>query len=325
MTANKPRVAFMGTPAFAVPCLRALMDVADVQLVVTQPDKPQGRGLALQPPPVKELALEADIRVIQPEKARDGTLERELRALELDLALVVAYGKILPQSVLDAPRLGCLNVHASLLPRWRGAAPIQWAVVCGDRRTGVCLMGMDAGMDTGPVLARHAVDIGENETSGELFERLSALSGELVRAKLPLFMRGQLLSEAQSAVGVTHARMIEKGDGALDFSDRARAVHDRVRGFHPWPGAFTALLDKRVKVHRTRVLEDEGQLGEVGEIIHADAGGIVVACGHGALRIDELQPEGKKRMDANAFLTGHPLPPRARFAAHKTLLSRVEP
>jgi methionyl-tRNA formyltransferase len=307
----------MGTPAFAVPCLAALIEVADVRLVVTQPDKPQGRGLALAPPPVKELALERGIRVIQPLKARDGELERELRVLELDFALVVAYGKILPQGVLDAPRLGCLNVHGSLLPRWRGAAPIQWAVVSGDARTGVCLMQMDAGLDTGPVLSMRVLDIDENETSGELFERMSLLSGELVRSDIPRFVAGQLRPEPQPSDGVTHARMIEKDDGVLDFGEPARAVHDRARGFHPWPGAFTSLMDKRIKVHRTRVLAHDGVLGEPGEIVSYDASGIVVACGRGAVRIEELQPEGKKRMDAKAFLAGHPLPPRARFSVRR--------
>jgi methionyl-tRNA formyltransferase len=324
MAPAKPRVAFMGTPAFALPCLVALLEVADVQLVVTQPDKPQGRGLVSAPPPVKALANEYGIRVIQPEKARDGTLERELRALELDFALVVAYGKILPQSVLDAPRLGCLNVHASLLPRWRGAAPIQWAIVSGDRETGVCLMQMDAGMDTGRVLAQSVVEIDENETGGELFERLSKLSGALVRSEIPCFMRGELTAVPQSKVGATHARMIEKDDGALDFSETARNVHNRARGFHPWPGTFSALLDKRIKIHRTRVLADEGKLGEPGEILSADITGIMVACGKGALCIEELQPEGKKRMDAKAFLTGHPLPPKARFAPHRALVAKAD-
>lgn len=316
----------MGTPAFAVPCLFALFEVADVELVITQPDKPQGRGLTLTPPPVKELALKRGVRVIQPEKARDGVLERELRALELDFALVVAYGKILPEGVLTAPRLGCLNVHASLLPRWRGAAPIQWAIVSGDKRTGVCLMQMDVGMDTGPVLARRVVDIRENETGGELFERLSQLSGDLVRAEIPRFVAGELTPEPQPSEGVTRARMIEKEDGALDFTHTAQAVHDRARGFHPWPGAFTALADKRIKIHRTRIVATEGQLGEPGEVLSVGDAGIVVACGKGALRIEELQPEGKKRMDAKAFLAGHPLPPKARFAPHKALVStRGEP
>jgi methionyl-tRNA formyltransferase len=316
----KPRAAFMGTPEFAVPCLAALLEVADVPLVITQPDKPQGRGLTLAAPPVKLLAQQRGIEVLQPEKARDGRLRDALAARGLDFALVVAYGKILPADVLAAPRLGCLNVHGSLLPRFRGAAPIQWAIVSGDKQTGVCLMQMDVGMDTGPVLDRRVVEIGEDETGGELFARLSQLSGALVRESIPAFMRGALASTPQSEVGVTHARMIEKTDGALDFAEPAQAVHDRARGFYPWPGAFTALAGRRVKVHRTRLVERDGQHGEPGSVLAADERGIVVACAPGALLLSELQLEGKKRMDAAAFLAGHPLAPGARFASRAELL-----
>jgi methionyl-tRNA formyltransferase len=294
-----------------VPCLRALLEVAEVPLVITQPDKPQGRGMALQPPPVKAFAAERGIRVEQPAKARDGQLLRLLQEHELDFALVVAYGKILPKDVLEAPRLGCLNVHGSLLPRWRGAAPIQWAVVSGDRQTGVCLMQMDVGMDTGPVLARRVIDIGENETGGELFERLALRSGDLVREELPRLT--QLVPQPQPSEGVTHARMIEKGDGQLDFTQPAQAVHDRARGFYPWPGAFASLAGKRVKIHRTRVALRDGQRGAPGSVLQADADGIVVACGQGALRIEELQLDGKKRVSAQAFLAGHPLAAGANF------------
>jgi methionyl-tRNA formyltransferase len=310
----KPRAAFMGTPEFAVPCLEALLDVADVQLVITQPDKPQGRGLSLAPPPVKQLALARGLTVLQPAKARDGSLRDALAAQALDFALVVAYGKILPPDVLAAPRLGCLNVHGSLLPRWRGAAPIQWAIVSGDQQTGVCLMQMDAGMDTGPVLERRTLIIDENETSGELFARLAALSAALVRESIPRFVRGELTATPQPEQGATHARMIEKSDGALDFAQPAQAVHDRARGFYPWPGAFTALGRRRIKVHRTRLVACDGALGEPGSVLAADEQGIVIACGAGALRIEELQLEGKNRMSAAEFLAGQPLPRGARFA-----------
>ena len=312
------RAAFLGTPEFAVPCLAALLDVADVALVVTQPDKPQGRGLALSPPPVKRFALERGLSVAQPTKARDGELLRALKEADVDVALVVAYGKILPADVLAAPRLGCLNVHGSLLPRWRGAAPIQWAIVCGDVKTGVCLMQMDVGMDTGPVLARREVDIEPNETGGELFERLSQLSGVLVREELPRFARGELIPVVQPEDGVTHARMIEKSDGALDFGAAAQAVHDRARGFYPWPGAFTSLGGKRVKVHRTRVVTRHGVLGEPGSVLATASDGIVVACGQGAVRLEELQLDGKKRVEAAAFLAGHPLPTGTRFDSPET-------
>jgi methionyl-tRNA formyltransferase len=334
----RPRAAFMGTPAFAVPCLRALCEVAEVPLVITQPDKPQGRGLALAPTPVKQFALERDIPVLQPAKARDGVLLEALREASLDFALVVAYGKILPADVLAAPRLGCLNVHASLLPRFRGAAPIQWAILSGDKETGVCLMQMDVGMDTGPVLDLRRTAIGENETGGELFERLSALSGELVRSAIPRFVAGELHAQAQPDVGVTHARMIEKDDGALDFSEAAQRVHDRVRALSPWPGTYTAIVGSRadsrapaqvargapgsltrIKVHETRVVTHEGTLADAGTVLSADAQGIVVACGAGALRLTVLQLEGKRKMDARAFLAGHAIAQGACFAPRHAL------
>jgi methionyl-tRNA formyltransferase len=316
----KPRAVFMGTPAFAVPCLEALCEVADVALVISQPDKPQGRGLAVAASPVKQLAEQRGIPVFQPERARDGRLQQALAAVQPDLALVVAYGKILPAAVLETPRLGCLNVHGSLLPRYRGAAPIQWAIVHGERETGVCLMQMDVGMDTGPVLDRRVLPIGENETGGELFERLSRLSGELVQSSLPRFVAGELRAVAQPAEGATHAPMIKKEDGALDFTHSAQAVHDRARGFYPWPGAFTALASRRIKVHVTRVAETQGKLGEPGVVLGADSHGILVACGSGAVRLLELQLEGKRRMDAAAFLAGNPLKPGATFATHSELI-----
>ncbi|MDB4974791.1 MAG: Methionyl-tRNA formyltransferase [Myxococcaceae bacterium] len=308
------RAAFLGTPEFAVPCLAALREVADVALVITQPDKPQGRGLALSPTPVKAYALEHGLSVLQPPKARDGVLRAALLEAQVDLALVVAYGKILPLDVLEAPRLGCLNVHGSLLPRWRGAAPIQWAIVSGDKQTGVCLMQMDVGMDTGDVLARRVVEIGPDETGGELFVRLSGISAELVRAELPRFVRGELTPAPQPSDGVTHARMIDKTDGALDFSASAQAVHDRARGFYPWPGAFTTLEGKRMKIHRTRLLASTGKLGAPGRVLASASDGIVVACSEGAVRIEELQLDGKKRVSAQAFLAGHPLAPGATFS-----------
>jgi methionyl-tRNA formyltransferase len=319
----------MGTPAFAVPCLRALCEVADVALVITQPDKPQGRGLALQPPPVKQFADERGIRVLQPQKARDGVLQRALSEASLDFALVVAYGKILPADVLAAPRLGCLNVHGSLLPRFRGAAPIQWAILSGDKETGVCLMQMDVGMDTGPVLDRRLTPIGENETGGELFERLSLLSGELVRSSIPRFLAGELRAIAQPEQGVTHARMIEKHDGALDFSESAQRVHDRVRALSPWPGTYSALPGSalrgipgsavRIKIHETRIVERDAKDAPFGSVLSSSSDGVVVACGQGTIRLLTLQLDGKRKMDAGAFLAGHPLAPGTCFLTRAAL------
>lgn len=319
----RPRAAFMGTPAFAVPCLEALLEVADVPLVVTQPDKPQGRGLGLAPSPVKLLAEQRGLPVFQPDKARDGRLRDALSSLALDFALVVAYGKILPADVLAAPRRGCLNVHASLLPRHRGAAPIQWAILRGDTQTGVCLMQMDVGMDTGPVLTCRSLDIGEDETAGELFERLSALGAELVRDDIPRFVDGALPPKPQPDEGATHARMIEKRDGALDFGEPAQAVHNRARGLYPWPGAFTALSGRRIKVHRTRVVSRTGSLGPPGSVLSSDGAGIVVACGVGAVRLEALQLEGKKKMEAAQFLAGFAVEPGMRFASRDALLEHL--
>ncbi|HEX6242565.1 MAG TPA: methionyl-tRNA formyltransferase, partial [Polyangiales bacterium] len=255
----------------------------------------------------------------QPERARDGRLQQALAAEQPDLALVVAYGKILPADVLSTPRLGCFNMHASLLPKYRGAAPIQWAIVKGERETGVCLMQMDVGMDTGPVLARVVTPIEPNETGGELFERLSQLSGQLVESALPRVVAGELAPEPQPDQGVSMAPMIKKEDGALDFSESAQAVHDRARGFYPWPGAFSALGGRRLKLHVTRVASADGQLGAPGEVLAADADGIVVACGTGAVRLLELQFDGKRRLDAAAFLTGNPLRKGDSFASHTSL------
>jgi methionyl-tRNA formyltransferase len=284
--------------------LRALCDVADVVRVVTQPDRPAGRGMKLAPPPVKQLALERGIEVAQPTKVRTPEFAAQLRALDADVALVVAYGRILPAAVLQAPRLGCLNVHASLLPALRGAAPIQWSIIRGDVRTGVCLMQMDEGMDTGAVLACSALDIGPEETAGELSPRLSQLGAELVRSELPRYLRGELTAVAQDHARATLAPRLEKTHGQVDWQRSAREIHDLVRGTHPWPGAYTHLDGVRIKLHRARVLAAEGRHGEPGSVLRADRHAIEIACGVGVLAIEELQPEGKRRMSAAEFYAG---------------------
>ncbi len=319
VSAGKPRALFFGTPEFAVPCLSALAELCDVQLVITQPDRPAGRGMKLAPPPVKLRAAELGIPVIQPLKVRTPELAAELRALRAELALVVAYGRILPDALLTAPRLGCVNVHASLLPKYRGAAPIQWAIVRGERETGVCLMQMDAGLDTGPELARATLPIGPDETAGELAPCLSQLGAELVRRELPKFWAGGLTPIEQDHSAATFAPILQKADGALDFEQDARSIHDRVRGLSPWPGAYAWLVapsgeHERVKVHRTRVV-DEGAPGvTAGEVVGASAEGIQVACGRGRIAVSELQFEGGKRLTAAAVLAGRRLPAGARFA-----------
>ncbi|MGD8863689.1 MAG: methionyl-tRNA formyltransferase [Myxococcales bacterium] len=302
---RKPRAVFFGTPEFAVPCLEATCEVADVALVITQPDRRSGRGMKLTPPPVKRLALERGLEVIQPKRVRRPELAERLRALEAEVAVVVAYGRILPPALLQAPRLGCVNVHASLLPRLRGAAPIQWAIIRGDERSGVCLMQMDEGMDTGPVLACRDTPIGPEETAGELSERLSAMGAALLRDELPRVVAGELQPRPQDDARATMAPMLEKSHGLVRWREPARVVHDLIRGTAPWPGAYTFLDGRRVKLHRARVLTAEGESGPPGRILRADRHGVEVACGKGVIALDELQLEGKKRMTAEQFCAGH--------------------
>jgi methionyl-tRNA formyltransferase len=304
---TRPRAIFFGTPEFAVPALASLSGICDVVLVVTQPDRPKGRGMKLAPPPVKELALTLGIPIVQPTKVRTPEFVAELRARSADVALVVAYGRILPLPVLCAPRLGCLNVHASLLPKLRGAAPIQWAIVRGERETGVCLMQMDEGLDTGPVLARAALAIGPDETAGELSPRLAALGAELVAQQLPRFLAGELSPVAQAHEQATLAPLLRKEDGEIDWRDSARAIHDRARGFAPWPSAYAWLGDSRLKLHRTQVLDEHTVHAQPGELVRVQRDAIVVACGRGSLSLVELQLEGGRRLSAAEFAVGQRL------------------
>ena len=303
------RAAFFGSPAFAVPCLDALTRVADVVAVYSQPDRPAGRGMKLRPPAVKERALELGLPVHQPTKLRSGAVAAELQAMELDVALVVAYGRILPRPVLDAPSMGCVNVHGSLLPRWRGAAPIQWAIASGDPSTGVSLMQLDEGMDTGPVITMDETPIDPEETTAELAERLSAMGALMVERDLPRYVAGELVARAQAGEGV-HARMLTKDDGALDFTWTAGRVHDRVRAMHPWPGAFATLDGARLKVHRSRLLEASGVHGDPGAVLAADERGLVIACREGLVALLEVQEAGRRRMDAQSFFAGRGVPER---------------
>jgi methionyl-tRNA formyltransferase len=302
------RAIFFGTPEIAVPSLDALAALADVRLVITQPDKPAGRGLALAAPPVKTRALALGLRVEQPTKVRTPDFAESLRVVDADVAVVIAYGRILPRAVLDAPKRGCVNLHASLLPRWRGAAPIQWCIVHGDRETGISLMQMDDGMDTGPVLATRALAVGESQTAGELAVRLGALAADVVRDELPRVLRGELAAKPQDAERATMAPVLKKEDGRIAFAKRAREVHDLVRGMSPWPGAFTTSRGGAViKVHRTGVVAEHGEThAPPGTVVVADArDGVHVACGGGGVvALLEVQAEGKKRVDAQAFANG---------------------
>jgi len=302
-----PRALFFGTPDFAVPALQALHEIATVSLVVTQPDRPKGRGMRLAPPPVKQLALELGLPVLQPTKVRTPDFAATLREHNADFALVIAYGRILPKAVLEAPRLGCLNVHASILPKLRGAAPIQWSVVRGESETGVCLMQMDEGLDTGAVLACERLPIGADETSAELAVRLSALGAQVVREQLPRFVRGELVATPQDHERATLAPLLSKDDGALDWSRSARELHNLARGFSPWPGAFTWLAGTRVKVLSTQVRDEHTSHSEPGKLLELTRDGIDVACGQGSLRLLELQLEGAKRLRAADFSAGQRL------------------
>ena len=300
------RAVFFGTPVFAVPCLDALAEIAEVVGVVCQPDRPQGRGLELQAPPVKARALELGIPVHQPTKVRNGELTQWLKEQNADVALVVAYGRILPRDVLDAPRLGCVNVHASLLPRLRGAAPITWAVVRGEPETGITLMQMDEGMDTGAMLEQFRTPIDPDETAGDLAERLAAMGALAVRKGLPKYVAGGYTPIAQDNAAHTVAPILKKEDGRIDFAKDARAVHDHVRGMAPWPGAFTQARGKTLKVHATRVTDlPTGKVGApAGTVVLADKSRVVVACGARGVELLRVQLEGKKPVAASDWYSG---------------------
>lgn len=300
------RILFMGTPDFAVASLEALLAAGhDICGVFTQPDKPVGRHQnQFQAPPVKERALEQGIPVFQPTKLRDGTALELIRQLGPELIVVAAYGRILPQEILDEPPMGCINVHSSLLPKYRGAAPINWAILNGDRETGVTIMHMAAGLDSGDIISQAVTPIGENETAPELTARLARLGGELLAGTVEQIRTGTAARTVQDETRVTLAPMLDKKLSPMDFSRSAQALHDQVRGLLPWPAAVTEVAGVRCKIFTTRV---EAAQGKPGTVLEAGKQGILVACGQGALRILELQPDGKKAMPAAAFLQGHPL------------------
>ncbi len=305
MKASELKTVFMGTPDFAVGTLQGLIDAGvDLIAVYTQPDRPKGRGKKLAPPPVKELALEQGIPVFQPVKLRDPVAVAELQQLAPDLIVVVAYGQILPQSVLDIPKFGCINVHASLLPKYRGAAPINKAIVDGETVTGITTMLMDAGLDTGDMLVKKSLEIGPDETAGELHDRLAVLGRETMEETLQQVLKGTLSPEKQQDDNSTYAPMMKKEDGLIVWTLSAQEIHDRVRGLAPWPGAFTLLDGEVLKISRTEVSEGAG---EPGAGLAANTNGVDVACGDGVVRIGALQLPGKKMLPAADFLRGHQL------------------
>ena len=296
------KIVFAGTPDFAVPCLRAAARGGEVVAVYTQPDRPAGRGRGLQASPVKQAAQALGIPVLQPESLRDAAAQAQLRGFAPELMVVVAYGLILPRKVLAIPRHGCWNVHASLLPRWRGAAPIQRAIEAGDAETGVDLMQMEAGLDTGPLLLRRRTPIGAQETGGQLHDRLSALGAEVLAEGLVLLGEGRLpAAQAQPEAGVTYAHKLDKAEARLDWSQPAAALARKVRAFHPWPVAEARLAGERLRIHAAVAL-DEAPQAEAGRVVAASKHGIDVACGEGVLRLLQLQREGGKPVSAADYL-----------------------
>lgn len=300
----KFRALFFGTPELSVPSLEALAEIADVVGVVCQPDKPVGRGMKLAAPPVKERALAMGLPVVQPTKLRTGEFGAWVREQNADVALVIAYGRILPQDVLDGPRLGCVNLHASILPKYRGAAPIAWAIVRGEKTTGITLMKMDAGMDTGDMLTIHETPIDENEIAGELGARLAQIAATTVREDLPRYVRGELASTPQDHTQATVAPLLEKSTGRIDWSQPAERVHDHVRGMNPWPMAFTFAGGKRVIVHRTKKIAGVGRAAKPGEVVIADKTRVIVACGAGQVAIERVQLEGRKPITGGEWFLG---------------------
>jgi methionyl-tRNA formyltransferase len=302
------KLIFAGTPEFAARALDAILAAGhEVALVLTQPDRPAGRGMALQASAVKKVALAHGISVSQPERLKDpGTHEpiRTACAAGAELMVVAAYGLILPQAVLDLPRRGCINIHASLLPRWRGAAPIHRAIEAGDAQTGITIMRMEAGLDTGPMLLARSVAIDPGDTTGSLHDRLAGLGGELVVEALARF--DELAPVAQPEAGVTYANKIDKAEARLDWAQPATLLARKIRAFDPFPGAAVTLAGETVKAWRGEAVAGGGRPGQV---LAADAAGIVVACGEGALRITELQKPGGRRVTSADFLHGNPLRP----------------
>ena len=315
------RIIFLGTAELSCASLEALArnSIFQIAAVVTQPDRPKGRDLKPQPSPVKSLALKLGLPVLQPPRTCDEQFIAGLRALQPDLIIVVAYGQILPPAILDLPRHGCLNIHTSLLPKYRGPAPIQWAIANADTETGVTLMRIDAGLDTGDIVAQRRTPIRPEDDSATLHDRLAQLGAELLVQTIPDYVAGKIQPTPQSAAGASYAAKIKKEDGHIDWNQPAQTIWNRLRAFTPWPGAFTFLKaqpkSQLIKIWKAEVVEKSGGAAcraeaserRPGEILSADKTGIIVACGQHALRILELQREGSRRLTAAEFLAGHPM------------------
>ena len=308
------RVIFMGTPEFAVPALAALLDSEyTVAGVVTQPDRPRGRGKSVTPPPVKELALAHQLPILQPEKMKNPEFLSDLKAWKGDVIVVAAFGRILPKSILDLPPRGCLNVHSSLLPKYRGAGPIQWALINGETETGITTMLMDEGMDTGPVLLQETVRIEEEDTAKELSDRLAGVGGQLLVKTLRLWEAKKIPLISQDSTGATMAPMLRKEDGVIPWTQSAKAIHNRIRGLSPWPGAYTFCRQDRMMIWKAKPHADQVNSqfsgASPGTIVKLEKHGILVQTGDGLLEILELQIANRKRMRVSQFLAGYPLEP----------------
>lgn len=308
------RIIFMGTPEFAVPSLEKIIsDGHEVTAVFTQPDKPKGRGYHLTPPPVKEAALNHGIKVYQPLTLKDDETMSIISEIAPDCIVVVAYGRILPQSVLEIPKYGCINVHASLLPRYRGAAPIQWSVINGEEETGVTTMFMAKGLDTGDMILKGKTKIGENETFGELHDRLMEIGAETLSKTLALLKDGKAPREKQDDEQSNYASMIDKNIAKINWSNSAQSIHNLIRGLNPMPAAFTELNGKMLKIHESRLTVETSD-AKAGEVTNSGKDGIYVCCGDGkVLLITRVQAQGGKRMSAADFVRGHGIKPDMVF------------
>ena len=299
------RILFMGSPDFAVPCLEKLYDFYQVVGVVTQPDKPKGRGQKMQPNPVKQKALELGITVYQPDRLRKDTeLIETLKKLELDLMVVVAFGQILPQEVLSIPKYGCINVHASLLPELRGAAPINWAIIRGYKKTGITTMMMDEGIDTGDMLLRAEVDMDEDETAEQLHDKLMVKGSELLIDTIKLIESGKLVREKQDGTKYTYAPMLSKEMGNIDWSLDSSEIYNLIRGIIPWPGAYSFLNKKMIKLMKVKKSANTA-CSKPGQILSVGKDGIEVCCGKGSIIVSEIQEIGGRKMDIASYLNGH--------------------
>ena len=298
------KVVFAGTPDFAAVALKALINSHhDVIAVYTQPDRPAGRGRKLQASPVKQLAVENNIPVYQPESLKGEAEQQPLRELDADVMIVAAYGLILPQAILDTPEMGCLNIHASLLPRWRGAAPIQRAIAAGDKQTGITIMQMNAGLDTGNMLSTTSCPITKEDTGGSLHDKLAELGANSLLTTLDDLQAGNITPVVQDDALATYAHKLDKQEAQLNWNNTAQQLHNQVRAFNPWPVAFFMVDDKAIRVWQSKVIEEQHDK-QPGTVLHADKKGIDIACNNSVLRLLQLQPPGKKAMDVTSFLNG---------------------